>query len=571
MSQKVVVIGGVAIGPKAASRLKRLQPDAEVTLVDQQRLISYGGCGIPYYVSGDINDYRELQSTAFHSVRDPKFFKEAKGITVMDETKALKIDRKAKTVLVKHVITGEETTLPYDQLVIATGSSPRQLNLPGDKLEGVFTVATLEDGINIKKMIEKGKVNNAVVIGAGFIGLEMVEAFSDMWGINTTCVEIFDQVLPGVLSKELAHICQNHMEEKGITVHLQEKVVEVKGNGKVEKIITDKREIEADLLIVSAGVIPNTQIAKDAGLDVSPRGTILVNKRMQTSDPCIYAGGDCVQVENLVSEQPFFLPLGSIANRQGRVIGSNLAGKRETFQGVVGTFMVRTFDMAFGGTGLSIKAAKMAGFDAVRAQAIQTDRSHFFPGAGPLILELVVEKKTGRVLGMQGAAKAGDALKARIDCVGAILPYKPTLHDLANMETAYAPPFSSAMDIVNSIANIAENIIEGRNQVIEANEFKEIFDNRESNGVLFLDTRTEVEAKEACQKYGKCWLNIPYASMRERVNEIPKDKKIILLCTSGNRSFECQLIMREAGIENAYNIQGGTGLLDLWGIKIGKD
>lgn len=571
MSQKVVVIGAVATGPRAASRLKRLQPDAEVTMVEKQKLFSYGGCGIPYYVADDVTDYKELQSTAYHDIRTSEFFEEAKDIRIMDQTEAIKIDRKAKTVLVKHVETGKETTLPYDQLVLTTGSTPRSLPIPGADLKGVFTVATLEDGIKIKEMVKEG-INKAVVVGAGFIGLEMVESFADMWGIETTCVEIFDQVMPRVLSKEIAHMCQHHMEEKGITFHLQETVKEIKGDGKkVTSIVTDKREIEADLVIISAGVIPNSKLAVDAGLDVSPRGTIMVNRRMQTSDPCIYAGGDCVQVENLVAEAQFYLALGSIANRMGRVIGSNLAGKRDTFDGVVGSFIVRTFDMSFGGTGFTLESAKMFGYDAVRAQLVQTDRAHFMADRATMALELIVEKGTGRILGIQGACQAGDALKARIDAVAAILPYKPTVHDVSNLEIAYAPPFASGMDILNAIGNIAQNIIENRTQVIEAAAFKALFDDREKNGIVILDVRTPIEAEKACKRYGKCWINIPFREIRKRLNEIPTDKKILIVCTSGNRSFESQLVMNNAGINNSLVLQGGTGFLRLWGYDIDND
>lgn len=327
MPKNVLIIGAVALGPKAACRFKRLEPDSNIIMVDQSDLISYGGCGIPYFISGDVSDAAQLQETSFHMLRDVKFFQNAKDIDVRINTRALSIDRERKTVNTKHVISGKEETLSYDKLVLATGSKPRQLPIPGIDLEGVYTVTDLHKAIAIKQEISEGKVGKAVIIGAGFIGLEMAEALVDLWGIETDIVEITNQALPGIISHNLAKMVQCHLKDNEVSVYFNEEVVRIEGKQRVEKVVTGNRTLDADMVIIAAGIIPNSDLARDAGLEISPKGGIVVNKRMQTSDPDIYAGGDCVEVTNLITGKPGYYPLGGLANRQGRVIGTNLDRK----------------------------------------------------------------------------------------------------------------------------------------------------------------------------------------------------------------------------------------------------
>ena len=365
MPQQVVIIGAVALGPKAACRFKRLQPESNVIMLDRSPRISYGGCGIPYYVSGEVSDITGLQATAFHMVRDPEFFHDVKDVDARADTEVVAVDRAAKTVTSRHLPTGREEVIPYDKLVMATGSSPRKLPIAGVELPGVHTVDSLEAAEAIKKSVSAGGVGSVAVIGSGFIGLEMAVAFADMWGLDVTVIELFDQILPGVTGPTLSTMARKHMEEKGVVFRLAEQVKAIEGDGKVERVVTDKGEVEADLVILSVGVAPNSGLAKAAGLDVSPRGGVIVDEFMRTSDPDIYAGGDCVEVKNLVTGQPMYLPLGSMANRQGRVIGDNLAGGASRFEGVVGSWCVKLFDLAAAGTGLTQAQAERAGFDAV--------------------------------------------------------------------------------------------------------------------------------------------------------------------------------------------------------------
>ena len=568
MPQNIVIIGAVALGPKAACRFKRLEPDSKVTMIDQSNLISYGGCGIPYFISGDVSDPGQLQSTSFNMLRDEKFFREAKDIEVMTHTRAVAIDRKDKTVQIQNVISGKTEILPFDKLLLATGSEPKRLPVPGADLGGIFTVSNMNEAIAIKEMLTGGKAEKAVIIGAGAIGMEMGEALADLWGIETSIVEIEDQVLPGIINKNLAHMAQHHMEENGITFYLSETVVKVEGEGVVQRVVTDKRNIETDLVIMAVGVTPKSDLARAAGLELSPSGAIVVNDRMQTSDPDIYAGGDCVEINNLITGTPGYYPLGSMANRQGRVIGTNLAGGDDRFDGSVGSFVLKLFEISVGGAGLSLDMALKEGFEAISAFVVQFDRAHFFPEKDLMYLELVVEKDTGRVLGIQGLGNTGDGMVGRIDAVAAILKYKPTTADISNLELAYSPPFSAAMDILNALGNTAENILHGKNRVIDVPEFFDLWDERETGESLFLDCRGWGNAEPYVKKYPLHWKSIPQDELMARSPEVPKDKKIVLICNTGVRSYEAQVTLDHMGIKNSYNLQGGVAAFKKWGLDL---
>jgi NADPH-dependent 2,4-dienoyl-CoA reductase/sulfur reductase-like enzyme len=535
----VVIIGGVALGPKAACRLKRLMPEARVTIIDQGARVSYGGCGIPYYVSGDVSDVKELQATSFHMIRDPKFFHEAKGVDVLTQTRAERIDREAKVVHARDMESGESATFPYDKLVLAMGSRPRRPDLPGVDLDGVFAVSNLEEAEGIRSRVEAGKVGKAVVIGAGFIGLEIAEALSDMWGVETTVVEIADQILPGFVSRELAGMAQHHMQEQGVGFRLSATVRGFAGEKSVERVLLEGEELEANLVILSVGVIPNSELAQDAGLEVSPRGGIVVDTHLRTSDPDIYAGGNCVQVTNLVTGQPGYYPLGSLANRQGRVIGSNLAGGEAEFHGAVGSFAVKLFEISVAGAGLCPEAAQRAGLDAVHSHVVQSDRAHFFPENELMHLEVVVEKsgpQKGRVLGVQGLCAKGDGLVGRVGAVAAVLGDHPHVSVIGNLEYPYSPPFSSAMDIVNAAANAAENILEDRCAAMTVSEFARLW-NTPGSDFHILDCRGPVNAQPFLEKHPDVWMNIPQDELRVRLDEVPRNKPLVLVCNAGGRSY----------------------------------
>ena len=570
MSRRIVVIGGVALGPKAACRAKRLDPDAEVYLIDKDNYISYGGCGIPFYISGDVNDESELRSTSFHMLRDERFFLKDKGVIALSGTEAVKIDRDNKRVQITKK-DGATDSLAYDKLVIATGTFPRRLNLPGEDLENVFTVSNLHDAMAIKQKVIGGNIEKAVIVGGGFVGLEMAEALADMWEIEISVVEVFDQIMPGFVSSSLASMAARCMEKNGVTVYTSEKVEKIEGKGAVTAVRTDKRTIEADLVIMSVGVVPNTEIAKDAGLEVTPQGYIKVNEKMQTSDPDIYSGGDCVTVPNLVTGEPGYYPLGSMANRQGRVAGTNVVGGNARFDGAVGSFVIKIFDRSLAGAGLTVDKAKDAGFDAVGIQVAQFDRAHFYFEKEIIFLELVVDKKTRRVLGIQGFGGEGSEMVGRINAVASILKYRPEVEEISNLEIAYSPPFASAMDIVNALGNAAANFLDKKYRPMEPAEFADCWKEKDMGNTFFLDCRANADAQPFEDKYPEIWKSIPHDQLQDRMDEVPKDKKIVLTCNTGVRSYEAQLNLDAKGITDNVSVGAGIAGLKEWGIDFKLD
>ncbi len=568
MPEKILIVGGVALGPKAASRCKRLMPDAEVTLVDENVYISYGGCGIPYYVSGEVQNLDDLRATPYHTIRDPEFFRAMKGVTVRNQTRALSIDRAAKTLLVKDVISGKEEKLPYDKLVLATGASPRVPPVEGKDLKNVLSLTRLEAADAIRTACQEGKINEAVIVGGGFIGLEAAVALADMWGVKVSVVEMMDQILPGVLSHSLARMAEHDCVSHKVDVYASEKVLKLEGkDGAVSKVVTDKRELPAQLVIFAAGFIPNGRLAKDAGLDVAPFGAVVVDEHMRTSDPAIYAGGDCVAIRNIITDKLGYLPLGSMANRQGRVIGTNLAGGDATFPGYVGTWAVKLFEMSFCGTGLTVERARKEGYDAIGVSVEQLDRAHFYPEKNMMSLELVVDKPTRRVLGIQGACSAGDALKARVDAVAGVLQYaRPTVEDISNLEVSYAPPFASAMDVVNVVGNVADNVLAGRFKPVTGDQFMELWKKRDQNHIFFIDARP-AKAGQAVQAQHPEWHSIPLEEIAARVNEVPKDRPVAIICNTGLRAYDSLLILARNGITDVVNSTGGMQAVGKMGLK----
>ena len=558
MAKRVIVIGAVALGPKAASRCKRLMPDAEVTLIDQSSRISYGGCGIPYFISDEVKKVTELQATPYGTVRNEQFFETHKNIKVITNCRATQINREAKTVTVQQLTDGSSVTLPYDSLVLALGSSPNKPLLPGIELQGISTATTLDEAEYIKSTLTEKSVSHTVVVGGGFIGLELAVAIGEKWKIPTSIVEIAPQILPNFLSSSFARMAQHDMRSQNITVYTDEKVLRFEGaDGRVSKVVTNKREILAELVVMSAGVHPNTDIAKDAGLAVSEKGLLVVDEYLCTSDPNIYAGGDCVTITNQITQKPGWYPLGSMANRQGRIIGTNIAGGKTRFNGAVGAWGVKLCLLNAAGAGLTLDVALHEGFDAVSVQILQADKAHFYPAKTPMSLELVVDKKDRRVLGIQGISPAGDALTARINPVAALLSHKVDVDEISNLEVLYSPPFASAMDIVNALGNVADNILSGRYKPMTLEAFDSAWMNREKEDFYLLDTRSRDMGAAFAEKFPHDWHNIPQDEIEARLEEIPADKPVIITCSSGLRAYEAQLVLTHAGRDNTKAVLGG--------------
>ncbi len=560
MGKKVVIIGAVALGPKVACRLRRLDPEAEITLIDKDHIISYGGCGIPYYVGGDINDIEDLYKTTSHAVRDPAFFNDCKGIQVLTRVEAKEIRRRQKQVKVCHLETGEEEYLDYDKLVLATGASAVRPPFPGANLPRVFTVSDLHDAELLKKLMAAGKVGKAVVIGAGAIGLEITEALTDLWGIETTLVEMEDQVLPTLLGKCIARVAAGELERHGVELLLETKVLEISENPASGQLAvkTSRKSLEVDIVVLAAGVRPNTILAREAGLAVGMTGGISVDRRMRTSDPNIYAGGDCVELRNLISGENMVMALGSLANRQGRIIATNISGGQSHFKGTVGTFCLKLFDLGIGKAGLTYRQAKETGFDPVYGVVSQADHAHFYPNSELLYITLIADRRSRKILGIEAAGKNGDAVKGRVDTIAVLLRHGLDVDEVCSLETGYAPPFASAMDVINNAGNALDNILAGFNRPVDAGDFLYEFAHKNTR---ILDIRGEKEAAPFKDKYGSRWLNIPQDQLRRRFTEIPAEEPFFLLCDTGPRSYEAQVFLNSRGITKTRNVQGGFAMI----------
>jgi NADPH-dependent 2,4-dienoyl-CoA reductase/sulfur reductase-like enzyme/rhodanese-related sulfurtransferase len=566
---KVVIIGAVALGPKVACRLRRLVPDAAITVVDQDRFISYGGCGLPYYLSDEVPDETALMSTSFHVMRDPGFFRRAKGVEVLPRTRALRIDRERRVVEIEDLETGARSVLPYDRLVIGTGSVGSPPPVPGRELGNVFSIGNLQNALDLKKAIISQELRHAVVVGGGAIGLEVTEALADVWQLKTTVVERLGHLMPQVFDANIAAVAEHHLREKGVAVHTGETLLRLEGDagGRVARVVTDRRTLPADLVLISTGVRPNDALAREAGLAVAPRGGIVVDEFLRTSDPEIYAGGDCVVTRHLVTGQPAFAPLGSLANRQGRVIAGNIAGRAERFDGVAGSFIVKVFDLALAAAGLSQEQAIAAGIDAERALAVGYDRAHFMPGKALLFLQLTVDRGTRRVLGIQGVGQMGDALAARVNAVAPLLKHRPTVEEIGNLEFAYSPPFASAMDVLNALGNTAANLLDGVYRRMTVGEALELLRSPGADAV-FLDLNSPKAAAPYLARHPGRWVNIPYEVLSTRLDELPRDRTIVTICDSGIRSYESQVLLAARGFDRAYALEGGLNLLKRQGIDL---
>lgn len=562
MAKKVVIIGAVALGPKVACRLRRLDPQAEIVLLDRDDKISYGGCGIPYYVGGDVNDIEDLCKTTSHALRDADFFRNNKGVTVLTRTEALSIDRRQKTVLVRRLDSGDEEYLSYDKLVLATGARAVRPPFPGSDLPRVLTVSDLHDAERLKTMMAAGKVAKAVVVGAGAIGLEIAEALTDLWGISTTLVEMEDQVLPTLLGKCIARVAAAELTRHGVELLLEAKVLEVAEMVDSDRLLvrTSRKTLEADVVVLAAGVRANTTLAKEAGLAIGASGGISVDRRLRTSDPHIYAGGDCVEVRNLISGENTPMALGSLANRQGRIIATNISGGQSHFHGTVGTFCLKLFDFAIGKAGLTFRQAKETGYDPVYGVVSQADHAHFYPSSELIYISLLADRRSRKILGIEAAGKTGDAVKARVDAVAVLLRHGVDIDEICTLEIGYAPPFASAMDVVNNAGNALDNILAGSSRPVDAADFLWEFRHKSTR---VLDVRGEKEAAPFKAKFGERWLNIPQEQLRRRVAEIDAAEELFLLCDTGPRSYEAQVFLASRGIVKTRNIQGGYAMIKL--------
>ncbi|KKM09750.1 pyridine nucleotide-disulfide oxidoreductase [Clostridiales bacterium PH28_bin88] len=553
-SHKILIIGGVATGPKAAARTRRLLPEAEITIIERGGLVSYGGCGLPFYLSGLVPDLRQLVSTNAGLVRDTDFFLREKNVRVLTRTLAESIDRENRRVAVVDLPTGERRWLDYDRLVLATGAEPVVPAIEGiNHWRNVFTLHHPDDAVRIRELIKSKQVRQAVVIGAGLIGLEVADALAGQ-RIKVTVVEIKDQILPNMLDDDMAVILRREIEQRKVEVLTATRVTALDGDaeGKVRRVSTTRGELEADLVVVACGVKPNVSLAQAAGLALGRTGAIYVNEYLQTSDPVIYAGGDCVENMHLVSREMIYLPLASTANKHGRVIGDNLAGRRERFGGVLGTSALQAFDQNTGRTGLGEQEACRLGYRVVTAVTPSTDCAHYYPMHSGLMVKLVAEAGSGRLLGAQVLGE-GEAIK-RLDVLATAITFGGTLDTIAKLDLGYAPPFATAIDVAAHAANTARNKAAGLAEGIPVAKVSE----RLAGGkdVVLLDVRQPEEVEDRGIRDGRV-LHIPLGELRQRMREVPRDKEIITLCELGVRGYEAVRILSGAGFPDVKFMDGG--------------
>ncbi len=552
-SLRVLIVGGVACGPKAASRLKRLCPSYDVTMIDKGHQVSYGACGLPYYVEGTFPDVAMLMETPAAVARNVPFFEKVKGFKTLTRTEAIRIDRERKVARVRNLDSGVEEDLPYDKLILATGSRPIVPPVPGLELQNVWYMRQPDDADSMVREIEAQGLKSAVLIGAGYIGIEMAEALRRR-GLNVTLVEMFDRILPQFLDPEMAMLAEKHLVLKGIALALGERVLAVEGSGKVASVRTDKQTIPADLVVVGAGVRPNDELAREAGLACAPRGGILINRYCQTSDPDIYAGGDCV-VNHAVDPSargPLFVPLGSTSNKHGRTIADDIAGRPHPFIGITSTGVCQAFDYTLGRTGLTEKQAKEVEPEIESMIWAGPDAPHYMPKSKPLIIKMVASKRTRKLLGVQ-VVGPGDGSK-RLDVAASTLYYGGTVDDLAQIDLGYAPPYAPPIDPIATTAHILANKLEGIAKSISPLEAKRRIDNKDD--LILLDVRTPDEFKMIRLPYDQV-IHIPLGMLRSRLGELPKDKDILAFCKISMRGYEAQLILNAAGFDRVCFIEGG--------------
>ena len=538
---KTIIIGGVAGGATAAARLRRLDEKAEIIILERGEYVSFANCGLPYYIGGVITDRGDL------TLQTPESFKARFHIDVRVLNEAVKITPDTKTVTVRNLRTGETYDETYDNLILSMGAEPIRPNIEGADGSNVFTLRNIPDTLKIKNYIDTAKPRSAVVIGGGYIGVEMAENLVEA-GLKVAIVELADHLI-APLDFDMAADVHRYIKSKGIYLHLNNGVKAIGGN----TVILQNGEITADMIILSVGVRPETAIAKDAGIELNPRGSIVVNNKMQTNIPNIYAVGDAVEVEDFITKKPAFIPLAGPANKQGRIAADNIAGYESVYTGTQGSAVLKLFDMTVATTGLNEKTAGLAGIDYDKTYTYSASHATYYPGAAQMSIKALWDKKTLKIIGAQ--IVGFDGVDKRMDVLATAIRFGAKITDLTTLELCYAPPFGSAKDPVNMLGYVAENIVSGK--------LKQFFwhdvENLPRDGSVFLlDTRTPFEVMQ-----GKIdgFVNIPLDSLRQRINEIPKDKPVYVHCHSGLRSYLACRILTGGGYD-CYNLAGGWRLYE---------
>lgn len=538
---KTVIIGGVAGGASAAARLRRLDESAEIIILERGEFVSFANCGLPYYIGGAIAHKGNL------TLQTPESFKSRFNIDVRIKNEAVKIDANAKIVTVRNINTDYIYEESYDNLILSPGAEPIIPNIDGIDSNIVFTLRNIPDTLKIKKYIEIEKPKSAVVVGGGYIGVEMAENLKEAQ-LDVSIVELADHLI-APLDFDMAADVHRYIKEKGIKLYLNNGVKAINGN----TIVLQKGEINADIIIMSVGVRPETSLAQECGVKTNFRGSIIVDRNMKTNISNIYAVGDAVEVEDFITKEPAFIPLAGPANKQGRIAADNIAGFNSEYTGTQGSAVLKLFDMTVATTGINEKNAKAAGIDYDKTYIYSGSHAAYYPGANNMSVKALWDKKTLKIIGAQIVGY--DGVDKRLDVLATAIRFGANITDLTRLELCYAPPFGSAKDPVNMLGFVAENVI---TQKIKQFFWYDVENLPHDGSVTLLDVRTSTEVSR-----GKIdgFMNIPLDSLRERFAEIPGDKPVYIHCHSGLRSYIACRILAGLGY-NCFNLAGGWRLYE---------
>lgn len=537
---RVVIIGGVAGGASAATRIRRLDEEAEIIIYEKSGYVSYANCGLPYYIGDVITDEAKL------SVQDAAGLLRRYNIWAKVKHEVIKIYPDRKVVKVKNLTNNKEFEQTYDKLVIATGAKPIKPNIPGVDLPEVFTLRNVEDTLAIKQYVNTHNVNNIAIIGGGFIGIELAENLANI-GKNITIYEMSAQLL-SLLDRDMAAFVHATLREHNVTIKLKTEVSAIEKSANQLIVKTESEVLPFDMVVLAIGVIPDTTLVNNLGINKGIKGSIVVNDKMETEIKDIYAVGDAVQVKHYITGKPTLIPLAGPANKQGRIAADNICGLDAHYNGSQGTSIIKIFDKVITATGLNETMAKRGGYNAESIVLSPISKAGYYPGSKAMTMKITFDKKSHHILGAQIFGM--DGVDKRIDVIATAIRAKLKATDLPDLELAYAPPFSLPKDPVNLAGYIIENVLTGKvNQV----NYQELMTLPKDGSVTFLDVRSEFEFARGS---AEAFINLPLDNLRRKINELPKDKKVIVMCQSGLRSYLATRILKQHGFD-AYNFVGG--------------
>lgn len=538
---KVLIIGGVAAGTKVAAKLKRDNFEHDVTILTKSKDISYAGCGLPYYVGNVIQEANKL------IVNTPDSFHKLTGVNVLVETEVTQVNPEEKYVEAICLKTQEKMRCEYDKLVIASGAEAVRPNIEGADLDNVFFMRTPEDAYVLRDAIETGNIKRAVIVGGGYVGLEIAENLNSQ-GVRAVVIDMAKHILPG-FDDEISEYVENHLAEQGIPILTEIRLEAILGDGKVEKIKTDRRAMKADAVILCVGIKANTEYLKDSDIDLMPNKTVKVNEYLETNVKDIYAVGDCATVINRVTNKPYWSPMGSTANIAGRIAAKNIAGKKKAYPGVLGTSVVKLPELNAGRTGLTEKEANENGYNAESVVTVVDDKAHYYPDASSFIVKMIADKDTKKLLGLQVLGKG--QVDKMVDIAVAAITMGATLEDVENMDLAYAPPFSTAIHPFSHTVNILLNKLNGEFETVSPAEFSK----EKAEGFKLIDASLSPSID------GAQYLDL--AKIKGEVDGLGRDEKLLLVCAKGKRAYMLQKRLKHFGYTITKVLEGGTTFNDL--------